>query len=338
MRSANLPGEIDRFPLAHLPTPLEQSRQLTEWLQGPDIWIKRDDMTGFGGGGNKVRKLEYLAADAIKSGATWLLTAGGIQSNHVRQTAAAAAKLGLRCGVVLQAPAQEMASEFYATGNILLDSLFDAEIRHIPAEASIDDALEQWASALEGQGERPYPIPVGGSNPLGALGYVHCATEIVAQAREWASRPTAIVLPTGSAGTQAGLLVGLALAGWDDVPVIGVCVSRASPEQDAKVWELVQQTFQFLGRDNLLQRSSVLTFDGAVGAGYGLPTPGMTEAVREVARRAGMLLDPVYTGKGFAGLISLCRSGDFLRGDRIIFLHTGGAPALFAYPEIARDA
>ncbi|MFT5391646.1 MAG: L-cysteate sulfo-lyase [Gammaproteobacteria bacterium] len=328
---------LDRFarsPLAHLPTVLEPLPGVSGWLGGPEIWVKRDDQTGVGGGGNKMRKLEFLLGHALAQGADTILTAGGVQSNHVRQTAAAASRLGLRCMAVLEEPAQQMSPEFYRSGNLMLDTLFGAQLRRVAPGSDINAALGRWSDELAAEGGRPYIVPVGGSNPVGALGYVNCAFELCEQINAWPSPPAAIVLATGSAGTQAGLLVGLHLA-QIDIPVIGVCVSRTSAVQDEKVSALAMATLEHLGAVGSPPNLAVLTHDGEVGPGYGLPTEGMREAVREVARRDALLLDPVYTGKAFAGLVALVRAQHFHCGERVVFLHSGGAHALFAYPNLA---
>ena len=269
-------------------------------------------------------------------GADVVLTAGGIQSNHVRQTAAAAARVGIECCVVLEEPAAAMAPEFFASGNLLLGRFFRAQVKRVPAGTDTHAALAEWAAELEMAGARPYIIPVGGSNAIGALGYVICAQELVEQVRDWPTLPAAIVVATASAGTQAGLVAGLFLE-QVSIPVVGMCVSRSSDEQDAKVEALANEVLEFLGYTGAIPPPLIMTHDAEVGPGYGQPTPHMIEAVQVAAAREGLLLDPVYTGKAFAGLIGLCRNDQFRPSERVIFLHTGGTPALFAYPNIAPE-
>jgi len=321
-----------RRRLAHLPTPLEAVPNFSKALGGPDIWIKRDDCTGFALGGNKVRKLEFLIADAEDRGATVIVTAGGTQSNHVRQTAAAAIRHGMPCHCVLE---RVRTDDLYETnGNALLDHLFGATPHFIEKDADMDEAMTALSAALTAAGETVYQVPVGGSNALGALGYVDCGFELAAQFREQDVHPSLIVQASGSAGTQAGLLAGLALAGLE-VPVIGMCVSRPGPEQEAKVSSLLGEVCALLGRPELADVIEV-TCDGAyVGPGYGIETPGMADAVRMLARTEGTFLDPVYTGKAMAGLIDYVGTGKLAGSGPVVFLHTGGTPALFVYPDIA---
>lgn len=321
-----------RVPLAFAPTPLEHLANFSASLGGPDIWIKRDDCTGFALGGNKVRKLEFLMADAVAGKATVIVTAGGTQSNHVRQTAAAASRLGMACHCVLE---RVRSDELYETnGNALLDHLFGAVPRFIDKDADMDVAMAALAEELTQAGETVYVVPVGGSNALGSLGYVACAFELAAQLREQGIHPGLIVHASGSAGTQAGLLVGLALAGLE-IPVLGMCVSRSVAAQKAKVAALVADVCRFIDRPDLAEVIDV-NCDGAyVGPGYGAETPEMADAVRFLARSEGIFLDPVYTGKAMAGLIDHARTGKLASAGAVVFLHTGGTPALFVYPAIA---
>ncbi len=330
-----MPGPLDTFariPLAHVPTPLEPMPNLAKALGVTDLWIKRDDCTGFALGGNKVRKLEYLMADAKTQGATAIITAGGTQSNHVRQTAAAASRLGLRCGAVLERVRTDALYE--SSGNALLDHLFGAEPVFIDKDADLSAALAKLAADWRAAGETVYEIPVGGSNPLGALGYVRAAEELATQCRDMGLHPGLIVHASGSAGTQAGLLVGLALVGLE-VQVVGMCVSRAGPEQEAKVTALVKDTCDFIGRPDLADVIEVRCDGAYVGPGYGAKTPAMISAVQALARTEGIFLDPVYTGKAMAGLIDFAATGKLTGAGPIIFLHTGGTPALFVYPDVA---
>lgn len=326
---------LEKFPrvsLAFAPTPLEHLPNLSKSLDGHEIWIKRDDCTGFALGGNKVRKLEFLMAQAQAEGATVIVTAGGTQSNHVRQTAAAAARLGMKCHCVLE---RVRTDDLYErNGNALLDHLFGAVPKFIDKDADMDAAIRALKDELTAAGEKVYMVPVGGSNPLGALGYVVCAFELAGQLREMGVHPGLIVHASGSAGTQAGLLVGLALAGLE-IAVMGMCVSRPGPDQRKKVRALVSETCGFIGRPDLADVIEVNCDGNYVGPGYGVETPEMSEAVRLLARTEGIFLDPVYTGKAMAGLVDYARTGKLAGAGPVLFLHTGGTPALFVYPDIA---
>lgn len=322
-----------RQQLAFLPTPLESLSRLSHDLGGPPVFIKRDDQTGLAGGGNKARKLEYLVADALARGADTLVTVGGIQSNHARQTAAAAARVGLTCDLILEDVVPNQATAYYVSGNLLLDRWLGAQV-HFPERAEpTEQVIHRTLAALEKKGRQPYFIPVGGSNPLGALGYVDAAQELVEQLDERGIERAAIVLATGSAGTQAGLVAGLELLDRD-IEVVGIAISGSAADKAARVLELANQTLALRGRDNGSVATRVRVEDGFVGEGYGLPTPAMASAVRAVATVEGVLLDPVYTGKAMAGLIALSARGAFQDLDAVIFLHTGGSPALFAYPHL----
>ena len=327
---------LDQFPrhrFAFLPTPLEHLPNLSEDL-GHEIWIKRDDCTGFALGGNKVRKLEFLMADALAKGADTIITAGGTQSNHVRQTAAAATKLGLSCSCVLECVKTD---ELYETnGNALLDHLFGATPRFIELGEDMDTALATLSDDLTADGRTVYQVPVGGSNALGSLGYVDCAWEMASQFRDLDIHPSAIVHASGSAGTQAGLLVGLALAGLE-IEVIGMCVSRDGETQQLKVSKIVDEICTFIGRPDLAEIIDVRCDGAYVGPGYGIETPEMFDAIKRVARTEGVFLDPVYTGKAMAGLIDYANTGKLEGRGPMVFLHTGGAPALFVYPDVAED-
>ena len=295
----------------------------------PNLWIKRDDCSGLATGGNKTRKLEYLVADALQKGADTLITAGAVQSNHVRQTAAAAAHYGLACAVILER-AVERDDDYAGSGNLLLDRLLGAEITdRLPAGADLQAAAEELAADKAAHGRRPYIIPVGGSNPIGALGYVDCAYEIA----EHATGVNTVVLGTGSAGTQAGLLVGFQSLGAD-IGVLGICVSRTEEAQRKLVLELADATLQRLGQESGLSADLVRVDDRFIGEGYAIPTPEMVDAVTLVARTEGILLDPVYTGKAMAGLLANIAEQRFAPDDDVVFLHTGGSAGLFGYRSV----
>ena len=329
--------DLSRFPrlsLAHLPTPLEPMPRLSAHLGGPSLWIKRDDCSGLSSGGNKTRKLEFLMAAALEAGADTVITKGATQSNHVRQTCAAAAKLGLACQVLLE-DRSVFHDEIYASnGNLLLDRLHGAEIRLHPIDTDLDAATQALAEELAERGRVPYVIPGGGSNEIGALGYVEAAVELNEQAKQQSLRIDHLLHATGSAGTQAGLVVGMQVTN-PEVPVHGISVEWSEAAQRDKVHDLTRRTLEFIGLESgLVARDRILVNSDYVGDGYGLPTAGMIEAVRLAAEFEGLLLDPVYTGKAFAGLIDLVRNGQFKPDENIVFLHTGGSAALFAYPDV----
>jgi L-cysteate sulfo-lyase len=329
--------DFPRVPLAHLPTPLEPMERLSAELGGPRLFVKRDDCTGLGLGGNKTRKLEFLMAEALAADADSVITAGGVQSNHVRQTAAAAAKLGLAAHLVLirNVPQDAIPAEdgYDRTGNILLDRLLGAEIQILPAGSDRAAAMEARAARLRAAGGRPYIVPLGGSNATGALGYAACARELLVQAEALCGGFDAIVLACSSGGSQAGLIAGLESLGHP-ARVIGVEVDGNRDGVAAAVREVAAATAKLLGLDQgaILARIEVVAGYGAPG--YGLPTPQMRRAVELAARREGLLLDPVYSGKAMAGLIGLIAEGRFESGERVVFLHGGGAPALFAYRSV----
>jgi len=323
-----------RVTLAYTPTPLEALPNFTKALGGPDIWIKRDDCTGFALGGNKVRKLEFIMAEAQAKGATVIVTAGGTQSNHVRQTAAAAVRLGMKCHAVLERVRTDVLYE--TNGNALLDYLFGAIPHFVGKDADMDVAMSSVDAELTAEGETVYIVPIGGSNALGSMGYVACAMELAQQFRENNVHPSAIVHASGSAGTQAGLLVGLSLAGLE-IPVIGMCVSRAGEAQRKKVTSLIVSLTSFIERPDLKSVIDVICDGAYVGPGYGIETPEMIAAIQLLARTEGIFLDPVYTGKAMAGLVDYMKTGKFYNAGPVIFLHTGGTPALFVYPSVAGD-
>jgi L-cysteate sulfo-lyase len=339
---------IARVKLTHSPTPLEFAPRLSELL-GIELWVKRDDCTGLGGGGNKTRKLEFLLADAQSKGADTLVTLGGIQSNHARQTAAAAAKLGFDCELVLQAVEGTPNSNYANNGNILLDQLFGAKVHTLSYEQDIELYAQNLMQQLSDSGRSPYLIPIGGSNSIGSLGYVLCAEEMLTQLNsdtiekvQHGANASAhfdqIVLATGSAGTQAGLLAGL-IANNDSTQVLGINVSRPSSEQDPLVQQLLEQIVLELNLEpekvsESMLRSRVNTNGDYYGDGYGQVTETMLEAVKTSAKLEGLLLDPVYSGKAMAGLFDLCRKGAIASGSRVMFLHTGGSVGLFAYQEV----
>ena len=331
--------QLTRFPRRRYTphaTPIEFLARLTGHLGGPKIYIKRDDLTGLAGGGNKTRKLEFLVADALAQKADTLITAGAVQSNHCRLTLAAAAREGLRCQLVLE---QRVAKSYdpHGSGNNFLFDLLGVERVHV-VDAGTDMAakMSSIAAELAAAGRKAYVIPGGGSNPLGALGYVACAQEILAQTFDLGLKLDHIVCVSGSAGTHAGLITGLVGANCG-IPLTGISVRRASAEQEKNVHVLAEATAALLELPGGVPRAAVVVLDEWVGPGYALPSPEMVEAVRLVARMEGVLLDPVYTGKAMAGLIALAKRGHFKREQNVLFVHTGGSPALYAYQGVLQS-
>ena len=327
---------LARFPrvkLAHLPTPLEPMARLSKYLGGPNLWIKRDDCTGLSTGGNKTRKLEFLMGEALMRGADTIITQGATQSNHARQTAAAAAKLGLACEILLEDRTGFHDAAYTLNGNVLLDQLHGASISLRAADTDMNAEMESLAADLRDKGKKPYVIPGGGSNAVGATGYVNCALELVAQANETRLKIDHILLATGSAGTQGGLVAGLCAMNAD-IPVYGISVRAPKTRQEDSVFALAVKTAEFVGARDCVKREQVVANSDYVGQGYGLPTEGMVEAVKLLAQHEGILLDPVYTGKAMAGLIDLVRKGHFAKDANMVFLHTGGSAGLFGYPDV----
>ncbi|MCB1846683.1 MAG: D-cysteine desulfhydrase [Halieaceae bacterium] len=326
---------LARFPrikLAHLPTPLEYLPRLTEYLGGPSIYVKRDDCTGLASGGNKTRKLEFLMADALAQNADTIITQGAVQSNHARQTAAAAARLGLDCELLFENRIREPNHIYLNSGNVFLDRLFGAGIHHHPGGTDMNAAMEELAADLREQGRKPYVIPGGGSNRIGALGYVDCAMELLQQANQQQLKVDCVLHATGSAGTQAGLVAGLR-ATHANIPVLGIGVNAAREAQEGKVYQLAVETAEHIGAGGCVRREDVVANCDYIGPGYGIPTPGMRAALLLLARLEGLLFDPVYSGKGLAGMIDLVEKGEFRAGQNIVFIHTGGSAGLFGYLE-----
>jgi D-cysteine desulfhydrase family pyridoxal phosphate-dependent enzyme len=316
---------ISRIQMAFLPTPIMEALRLAAAIDGPKLWIKRDDLTGFGFGGNKIRGLEYLLADALIQEADTLVTGAGPQSNYVRATAAAAAHADLNMIAVYSGtpPAQ-------VQGNYRLTRLLGAEIRFTgdPDRTSVDEAIEEIAIELRSAGRRPYTIPRGGASILGTLGYVQAAYELAEQCAANDISPDAIVLATGSCGTQAGLLAGVKLLRlpWR---VEGFTVSRPVNEVISRVLTLAQAAIKQLGSPLTINPQDVIVHGGFIGPGYGVPTQDAAEAIRLTARCEGIFLDPTYTGKAMAGFLAYYRIGHFRPDNTIIFLHTGGEPTIF---------
>ena len=324
---------LTRFPrqrLAHLPTPLEPLPRLTEALGGPEIWVKRDDCTGLSTGGNKTRKLEFLMGEALAQGADIVLTQGARQSNHARQTAAAAARLGLDCHLLLEDRVPFQDDDYRENANVLLDQLHGATTETRGPGLDMNAELDQVAARFGAEGRTAYAIPGGGSNTTGALGYVNCALELLFQINDMGLAVDHLVHATGSTGTQAGLVAGLRASGAG-IPVLGIGVRAPKDAQEAKVFGLAEAVADKIGCAGAVARADVVANCDYVGEGYGIPRDDTLEAIEMFARLEGLLLDPVYSGKGAAGLIDLIRKGHFAKGQRVIFLHTGGGIALTGY-------
>ena len=318
------PNYPDRIPLANLPTPIEPMPRLSNLLKGSELYIKRDDLTGLGGGGNKTRKLEFLLAEAQKQGCNHVITTGGLQSNHCRQTAAAAARVGMGCSLVLRGD-----KPTHLTGNMLLNKLFGAHVTWTNGEdpAEVMDRVEAQQASM---GHKSYQIPLGGSNVVGTTAYVKAMEELACQLKEMALNVDTIVFASGSGGTQAGIVLGAHLYGLRS-QLYGISVSRSATELKAQVGVLATATAAHLGLEmvNVIDRIEIN--DEYAEPGYGKLTSAEKEAIELVAQKEGILLDPVYTGRAMAGLIDLIRWGAFTRNQTILFWHTGGAPALHAY-------
>jgi D-cysteine desulfhydrase len=321
---------LPRLRLATLPTPLQPAERLSAALGGPTIWFKRDDLTSFGLGGNKVRKLEFVVADALAQGADTLVTGAGPQSNHIRATMAVAARLNLK-GVAVFHGARPPETQ----GNLLLDELLGAELvfTNNPDRTRLDGQIAAEVERLRAAGRRPYLIGRGGASPLGSVGYVAASLEILTQLVELNLQPDYLFCATGSCGTQAGLVAG---ARWlqPGYRVWGVTVSRPRPECLVRVEQLALETAALLGLKLDLAAGDIVVEDDYIGPGYGIPTPECVQAIQLVARTEGIFLDPVYSGKAMAGLIDLIRRGRLGPQETVLFLHTGGAPSLFAHAPV----
>jgi D-cysteine desulfhydrase len=322
--------DFERVELGFFPTPLEPLQRLGQSL-GIQLDIKRDDYTGFGGGGNKVRKLEYLMADAVRQGINVIITTGGHQSNHARMVAAAARKFGMKPVLVLRGnPPQSY------QGNLLLDKLFGAELEFLDPDGyftQIADAMQAHADAASARGEKALIIPLGGATPLGALGYVRAVEELDAQLKARGQRPPdVIVAPTGSGGTLAGLYVG-ARQYWPQTNIVGISVSAKAPWFQDRISAMAQDCADLLQWPQRWTPEDIWIEDNFVGTAYGVPSVGGIDAIYRVAQTEGVLLDPVYTGKAMHGLISLVQEGKIQPNSRVIFVHCGGSPALYPFAQ-----
>lgn len=325
-------ASFPRVSLGHFPTPLEPMDRLSELLGGPRLWVKRDDCTGLASGGNKTRKLEYLMADAVQKGADTIISQGATQSNHARQTAAAAAKMGMECHLLLEDRTGSNDPNYIMNGNVLLDRLHGATVSKRGDGADMNHEMEELAAKLRDTGKTPYVIPGGGSNPIGALGYVNAARELADQAIGLGLDIDALVHATGSSGTQAGLATGLA-AIQSEIHLLGIGVRAPQEKQEGMVYDLAVRTADHLGTGVEISRETIRANCNYVGEGYGIPTEGMVTATKLLAQTEGLLFDPVYSGKGLDGLIDQIREGYFDGMNNVVFLHTGGSAALFGYSD-----
>lgn len=327
-------ASLPRIPLAHLPTPLERASRLGEALGLPGLYVKRDDCTGLAMGGNKARKLEYLLAEALAQEAAVVLTAGGVQSNHARMTAAAACKLGMRAVLFLTDPAPSAEQ-----GNLLLDRLFGAEVRFVPGVTllQLEQQMQAAADEFRARGRTPYIIPIGGSTPLGCMGYVSAVEELAEQARSLGLRIDAMVAATGSTGTLAGLQLG-ARRSLPQARVYGISVSPAADTGRRRCAAIISEAARLLGIEWSPEPGQIVVYDDWLGPAYGVPTEEAMAAIDLAAKTEGYLLDPVYTGKALAGLRGLAARGELRPEETVVFWHTGGAPALFAFDRLFGDA
>ena len=336
MTLASTLDALDTFPrveLGHSPTPLEQALALGGEL-GIDLYIKRDDCTGLAFGGNKVRQLEFYLGAAVAEGADTVLITGAVQSNFVRLAAAAARTLGMEIHIQLEERVPDVDDSYRMSGNVLLNKLLGAHLTSFPVgedESAADASLEVLARSLADQGRRPYVIHLAVDHPpLGALGYAVAARELTAQMQERDLCFDHVVVASGSALTHSGLLVGLRALG-NKVPVTGICVRRAAREQHPRVFKRCREVAALIGREDCIEESDVVVCDATLAPGYGQMNAATMSAMAMAARLEALMLDPVYTGKAMAGLVTLAREGTFRPGARVLFMHTGGLPALFGY-------
>jgi len=319
--------KLPRFRLTQLPTPIESLPALSRELGGPTLLIKRDDQTGLALGGNKARKLEFLVGQALEQGADTLITVGAAQSNHCRQTAAAAAKAGLRCELILNGKKPETPN-----GNLLLDELFGAN-EHWIARSERAAKLQTLSAELKAQGRKPYAMTVGGSNGVGATGYVVAMIELMEQLRSTGQRVDHILFGTSSGGTQAGIELGARITGYTG-KLHGLSIDKDDPEHleyESEVAQIANDCAGYIGSGVRLTKDDIKVVYGYMGEGYGVVGNLEREAIRLMARREGIVLDPVYAGRAFGALVDLIRKGAFRKDETVLFWHTGGAPALFAY-------
>ena len=319
--------KFERIDLGHFPTRIEYLKNISDMLKGPQIFIKRDDCTGLATGGNKTRKLEFILPDAIKNNSDLIVTVGAIQSNHARQTAAACAKIGMKCLIVLEQRLDNAPESYMNSGNVFLNKVFGAEMILCPKDRDVKEFAEEIMEDQKRDGHNPYFIPVGGSNRLGELGYIECMREILENPNK--DSFSHIVLATGSGGTHAGLVAGKTLY-KSNTKIIGISIKDNKSNQEKRVLKLTQNSCEYISC-NPPKEEDVIVFDDYVGPGYAMPTDGMRDALSLMATKEAILLDPVYTGKAFDGLINLVKKNYFNSSDRVLFIHTGGSAALPAF-------
>jgi len=323
-------AEFPRFSLLEGPTPIQRLAQLD--AGGARLWVKRDDLMGVGGGGNKLRKLEFLVGEALAQGCDTFITTGGLQSNHARQSAAAAARAALACELMLTDIVPRHDADYRANGNLLLDDLFGATVHRLPGHADALAAGRAKAEALARDGRKAYVVGSGGSSPRGCLGYADCAAEIIDQEREAGLRFDTIIVPNGSSGTHAGLAAGMVAANDDPRRLLSFTVLAPLDRAASETRRLTTETLRLIQSNAALPHDAIAVDGSELGEAYGVPTNAMLDALRTMARSAGLLLDPVYSGKAFAGALAHMRSGAWRDRD-ILFVMTGGVPGLFAYRE-----
>ncbi|RQR47565.1 D-cysteine desulfhydrase family protein [Burkholderia sp. Bp9126] len=326
--------DLSKFPrhaLLEGATPIQYLHRLSDHLGGVNVFVKREDLNGLGGGGNKLRKLEFLIGEALAAGADTIITVGARQSNHARLTAAAAARVGLKCELVLTRVVPRFDTDYTDSGNILLNDLFGARIHDLPGSANALEFAEERANELRVQGQNAYVCPLGGSNPVGCLGFADCAAEIMAQSRAAGFSFDHIVVPNGSGGMHAGLVAGTVAMGQDPSFISGFTVYGVAEQARAATVEKANQTAKLIDADLRVSPSAISIDDTQLGPGYGIPTDSMRAAVRLLASMEGLLLDPVYSGKAFAGLLARASAGNYAPGHNVLFVMTGGLPGLFAY-------
>ncbi|MDG1995372.1 MAG: D-cysteine desulfhydrase family protein [Emcibacteraceae bacterium] len=325
--------EMAKVSLTTLPTSFYKMANLTKLLGQPNIYIKRDDVMDLAHGGNKTRKLEYVFADALAKGADCVITMGGIQSNHIRQTISGAARLGIESHAIMNIPVPEIKDELASSGNYLLDVLMDGKL-HI-VDGDDDDCvakMHQVRDALIAEGKTPYLVPMGASDGIGSLGYMACARELISQWQAININPSHIFVGTGSCGTHGGLLAGLRYFGNTSTQVIGISVSQIAEVKIAGVKDILNQMSDVVKfPENLIPDDDIIVKDAYYGKAYAYPTDEANDAIRLLAKTEGVLLDPVYTGKMMAGMLDMIKKGDLNNARDIVFLHTGGAPALHPY-------
>ncbi|MDP5274157.1 D-cysteine desulfhydrase [Chengkuizengella axinellae] len=321
--------EFPRQIYTEFKTPIQPLCHLSKRLGGPNIYVKRDDLLGLTGGGNKTRKLEFLVADALKQGADTLITTGAVQSNHCRLTLAAAVKEGLRCRLLLEERNRKYNPN--ANGNHFLFELMDVEqLKVVPDGTDVVKEMEAMKQELELEGRNGYIVAEGGGNDIGAMGYMNCSYEILEQSDEMDLKFDHIVTASGSGGTHAGLVAGIHTS-KADVSITGINVRRSKLQQEEKVYGIIKNLSNRLILQDIIPRKTVQCFDDYIGPGYALPSEETINAIQLLAQTEGILLDPVYTGKVMAGLIGLVKKGYFSKEDKVLFIHTGGTPAIYEY-------